>query len=74
MEEYSPNPWPPKSYTLNIGGDVGVGRSEKIRACLRTSKQILEPEHWEQPIPGDFVSSGSSQSVNDESDKILGDV
>lgn len=53
---------------------MSVGRSKKIRACLRTSKQILESEHWEKPIPGIFVSSGSSQSLNDESDKILGDV
>jgi hypothetical protein len=38
-----------------------VCRTEERRACVRTSKQIPEPEHWEKPIPAMILTRVSSQ-------------
>jgi hypothetical protein len=38
-----------------------VCRTVERRACVRTSKQIPEPEHWEKPIPAMILTRVSSQ-------------
>lgn len=71
--EYVPDPRPSEPYAPNIGREVGTGAGvvepEEGRTCLRTSKQVIEPEHWEKPIPVKTVSSESSQSAKGERDR-----